>query len=118
MILFLYQLQLNELSYKDWHILKTLPEAGGKVACVSWNVHTQRDNGKSRKWYKWLIDGEFNDPSEWILFTGDKTIKDYNKQQSRSHRVNNIMIHRNYETTSKENNIGMACFSFRKTSFF
>ena len=48
MILFLYQLQLNELSYKDWHILKTLPEAGGKVACVSWNVHTQRDNDKSR----------------------------------------------------------------------
>ena len=56
--------------------------------------------------------------SEWILFTGDKTIKDYNKQQSRSHRVNNIMIHRDYETTSKKNNIGMACFSFRKTSFF
>ena len=48
MILFLYQPQLNELSYKDWHILKTLPEAGGKVACVSWNVHTQRDNDKSR----------------------------------------------------------------------
>ena len=52
------------------------------------------------------------------MFTGDETIKDYNKQQSRSHRVNNIMIHKDYETASKKNNIGMACFPFQKISFF
>ena len=52
MILFLYQPQLNELSYKDWHILKRLPRAGGrgggKVAYFGRNVHTQRDNDRSR----------------------------------------------------------------------
>ena len=66
----------------------------------------------------WLIDGELNDSSGWILLTGDETIKDYNKQQSRSHRVKNIMIHKDYETASKKNNIGITCFSFEKTSFF
>ena len=49
MILFLYQPQLNELTYKDSQKAAAGGGGGeGKVAYFGRNVHTQRDNDRRR----------------------------------------------------------------------